>query len=82
MDTSIYSATYPASKLTNQPLTFCLFVYLFVCLFVGLSHDVSLRVGVLAGTALMGLGTGQGKTRAVDAAIAAISSPLLGMVYK
>jgi cell division protein FtsZ len=26
----------------------------------------------------MGIGTGKGKTRAVDAAIAAISSPLLG----
>eukprot|EP01035_Chromulina_nebulosa_P018107 gene18107-23761_t len=30
-----------------------------------------------AGTALMGIGHGKGKTRAVDAAIAAISSPLL-----
>ena len=30
-----------------------------------------------AGTALMGVGTGVGKTRAADAAIAAISSPLL-----
>lgn len=30
-----------------------------------------------AGTALMGIGTGKGKTRAVDAALAAISSPLL-----
>jgi cell division protein FtsZ len=30
-----------------------------------------------AGTALMGIGQGKGKTRAVDAAIAAISSPLL-----
>mmetsp|Transcript_3463 Transcript_3463/g.4822 ORF Transcript_3463/g.4822 Transcript_3463/m.4822 type:complete len:579 (+) Transcript_3463:61-1797(+) len=30
-----------------------------------------------AGTALMGVGTGQGKTRAADAAVAAISSPLL-----
>jgi len=30
-----------------------------------------------AGTALMGVGTGSGKTRAADAAIAAISSPLL-----
>lgn len=30
-----------------------------------------------AGTALMGIGTGQGKTSAEDAAIAAISSPLL-----
>ena len=29
-----------------------------------------------AGTALMGIGTGRGKTRAQDAAIAAISSPL------
>mmetsp|Transcript_1740 Transcript_1740/g.3806 ORF Transcript_1740/g.3806 Transcript_1740/m.3806 type:complete len:471 (-) Transcript_1740:216-1628(-) len=31
-----------------------------------------------AGTALMGIGQGKGKTRAVDAAVAAISSPLLG----
>jgi len=31
-----------------------------------------------AGTALMGIGQGKGKDRAVDAAIAAISSPLLG----
>jgi len=30
-----------------------------------------------AGTALMGVGTGEGKTRAADAAVAAISSPLL-----
>lgn len=30
-----------------------------------------------AGTALMGMGEGVGKTRAVDAAAAAISSPLL-----
>lgn len=30
-----------------------------------------------AGTALMGIGTGKGKSRAVDAALAAISSPLL-----
>ena len=30
-----------------------------------------------AGTALMGIGTGTGKTRAEDAALAAISSPLL-----
>ena len=30
-----------------------------------------------AGTALMGVGTGAGKTRATDAAVAAISSPLL-----
>lgn len=30
-----------------------------------------------AGTALMGIGTGKGKTRAQDAAVAAISSPLL-----
>lgn len=30
-----------------------------------------------AGTALMGIGTGKGKTRATDAALAAISSPLL-----
>ncbi len=30
-----------------------------------------------AGTALMGIGTGKGKTRAVDAAMSAISSPLL-----
>lgn len=30
-----------------------------------------------AGTALMGIGTGKGKSRAADAAIAAISSPLL-----
>eukprot|EP00291_Cryptomonas_curvata_P017197 CAMPEP_0172156170 /NCGR_PEP_ID=MMETSP1050-20130122/3040_1 /TAXON_ID=233186 /ORGANISM="Cryptomonas curvata, Strain CCAP979/52" /LENGTH=147 /DNA_ID=CAMNT_0012825165 /DNA_START=216 /DNA_END=659 /DNA_ORIENTATION=+ len=30
-----------------------------------------------AGSALMGIGTGSGKTRAQDAAIAAISSPLL-----
>ena len=30
-----------------------------------------------AGTALMGMGTGKGKTRATDAALAAISSPLL-----
>lgn len=30
-----------------------------------------------AGTALMGIGQGKGKTRAVDAAVAAISSPLL-----
>jgi cell division protein FtsZ len=30
-----------------------------------------------AGTALMGIGTGRGKTRACDAAVAAISSPLL-----
>lgn len=30
-----------------------------------------------AGTALMGVGTGEGKTRAADAAFAAISSPLL-----
>lgn len=30
-----------------------------------------------AGTALMGVGTGSGKTRATDAAVAAISSPLL-----
>jgi len=30
-----------------------------------------------AGTALMGIGTGKGKNRAVDAAMAAISSPLL-----
>ena len=30
-----------------------------------------------AGTALMGIGTGTGKTRAEDAASAAISSPLL-----
>jgi cell division GTPase FtsZ len=30
-----------------------------------------------AGTALMGVGTGVGKTRAADAAVAAISSPLL-----
>ena len=30
-----------------------------------------------AGTALMGIGTGLGKTSAEDAAIAAISSPLL-----
>ena len=30
-----------------------------------------------AGTALMGIGTGKGKTRATDAAMAAISSPLL-----
>lgn len=30
-----------------------------------------------AGTALMGVGTGSGKTRAADAAVAAISSPLL-----
>ena len=29
------------------------------------------------GTALMGIGQGKGKTRAVDAAMAAISSPLL-----
>jgi cell division protein FtsZ len=32
---------------------------------------------VSAGTALLGIGTGQGKTRAQDAALAAISSPLL-----
>ena len=31
----------------------------------------------MAGTALMGIGQGKGKTRAVDAAMAAISSPLL-----
>lgn len=30
-----------------------------------------------AGTALMGVGTGEGKTRAADAAVSAISSPLL-----
>lgn len=30
-----------------------------------------------AGTALMGVGTGEGKSRAADAAVAAISSPLL-----
>jgi cell division GTPase FtsZ len=30
------------------------------------------------GTALMGIGTGRGKDRAVDAALSAISSPLLG----
>jgi len=30
-----------------------------------------------AGTALMGVGTGEGRTRATDAAVAAISSPLL-----
>ena len=30
-----------------------------------------------AGTALMGMGTGKGKSRATDAALAAISSPLL-----
>ena len=30
-----------------------------------------------AGTALMGIGLGKGKTRAVDAALSAISSPLL-----
>lgn len=30
-----------------------------------------------AGTALMGIGTGKGKQRAQDAAVAAISSPLL-----
>lgn len=30
-----------------------------------------------AGTALMGIGTGKGKSRATDAAVAAISSPLL-----
>ena len=30
-----------------------------------------------AGTALMGVGTGKGKTRATDAALAALSSPLL-----
>lgn len=30
-----------------------------------------------AGTALMGVGTGSGKNRAADAAVAAISSPLL-----
>jgi len=30
-----------------------------------------------AGTALMGVGTGSGRSRATDAAVAAISSPLL-----
>ena len=35
-----------------------------------------------AGTALMGIGTGRGKTRAQDAAIAAISSPLLDFPVK
>jgi cell division protein FtsZ len=35
-----------------------------------------------AGTALMGIGTGKGKTRAMDAAMAAISSPLLGLYLK
>ena len=33
-----------------------------------------------AGTALMGIGQGKGKNRAVDAALAAISSPLLGNI--
>jgi hypothetical protein len=31
----------------------------------------------ILGTALMGIGQGKGKTRAVDAAMSAISSPLL-----
>jgi len=35
-----------------------------------------------AGTALMGVGTGDGRTRAVDAAVAAISSPLLDAPIK
>jgi cell division protein FtsZ len=35
-----------------------------------------------AGTALMGIGTGKGKTRAQDAAVAAISSPLLDFPIK
>jgi cell division protein FtsZ len=35
-----------------------------------------------AGTALMGIGTGKGKTRAQDAAVAAISSPLLDFPVK
>ncbi len=35
-----------------------------------------------AGTALMGVGTGRGKTRAQDAAVAAISSPLLDFPIK
>lgn len=35
-----------------------------------------------AGTALMGVGTGVGKTRAQDAAVAAISSPLLDFPIK
>jgi cell division protein FtsZ len=35
-----------------------------------------------AGTALMGVGTGVGKTRAADAAVAAISSPLLDFPIK
>jgi len=35
-----------------------------------------------AGTALMGVGTGIGKTRAQDAAVAAISSPLLDFPIK
>jgi len=35
-----------------------------------------------AGTALMGVGTGEGKSRAQDAAVAAISSPLLDFPIK
>lgn len=35
-----------------------------------------------AGTALMGIGTGKGKARAQDAAVAAISSPLLDFPIK
>eukprot|EP00968_Pinguiococcus_pyrenoidosus_P023336 scaffold3719_cov247-Pinguiococcus_pyrenoidosus.AAC.16 len=35
-----------------------------------------------AGTALMGIGTGKGKTRAADAAIAAVASPLLDFPIK
>merc|ERR1711988_1745511 len=35
-----------------------------------------------AGTALMGIGTGKGKSRAQDAAVAAISSPLLDFPVK
>jgi len=35
-----------------------------------------------AGTALMGIGTGRGKTRAADAAVAAVASPLLDFPIK